>query len=157
LEEFIQKKQLSCPLVLTWIKECKSDMGETAIRRIVVKEEYLKVATEICTKIEETDRNVAKVQAIVEILGETAVRKILRETIALDQNGGETTNDKSKRRTKGGVFFRLIKDAISKEDMKAISALETNKTKGISKGRNLSNKRGRKKNPKPKAEEEISD
>ena len=112
----------------------------------------MKVATEICTKIEETERNVAKVQAIVEILGETAVLKILGETIALEQNGGETTNDKSKRRSKGGVFFRLIKDNISKEDMKAISVLEKNKTKGLKR----KTTRGKKK-PKPKAEEETSD
>ena len=48
-----------------------------------------------------------QIQRIVWALGRTAARRLLKQTLQIEQDGGMMLRDGSRRRTPGGVFFHL--------------------------------------------------
>lgn len=48
-----------------------------------------------------------QIQRIVWALGRTAARKLLEQTLQIEQDGGMMLRDGSRRRTPGGIFFHL--------------------------------------------------
>ena len=57
---------------------------------------------------------------VARALGEERARALLAETLAIEAAGGESLPDGSRRRTPGGVFFRLLRGAASREERAAI-------------------------------------
>jgi hypothetical protein len=78
------------------------------------------VAATIAQRLGETQRAPkAQIWRTVRQLGPEAAMRWLEKTEALAAQGGLTTAD-GKPRTKGGIFFRIVKDGISPKDRAAI-------------------------------------
>lgn len=62
------------------------------------------------------------VQRVVEVLGESRTEEIFQKTIEVEGQGGLPTANAERRRTPGGVFFKLVKEHATREERKAIFA-----------------------------------
>ncbi len=65
---------------------------------------------------EKEEAPLATISRIVKVLGEEQALKILDETLKIEAEGGMKTDDGSRRRTKGGVFFKLVKNQTTSRD-----------------------------------------
>jgi phosphorylated adapter RNA export protein len=61
-----------------------------------------------------------QIRRAVRALGEERARALLAEALAIEAVGGELLPDGSRRRTPGGVFFRLVRGAASPTERAAI-------------------------------------
>jgi hypothetical protein len=62
----------------------------------------------IATTLGETEQVAQQqIQRIVWALGRTVARRLLEQTLQIEENGGIMLRDKSRRRTPGGIFFHL--------------------------------------------------
>lgn len=59
------------------------------------------------------------VERLITHLGTEATQAFIQETEQIEAQGGMLLPDGSRRRTKGGVFFFLVKQQLQKEDRKA--------------------------------------
>ena len=76
---------------------------------------------EIAGVIGETaEQPLAQLATALEVLGEEALRAILAETLAIEAGGGETIMTGKRRRTPGGVFFRLVRERATGGQRRAI-------------------------------------
>ena len=57
---------------------------------------------------------------VVNALGDDSVRQLVREVAAVEAAGGMTTQDGSRRRTPGGVFFVLAYEALGPKRTKSV-------------------------------------
>ena len=71
-------------------------------------------AEEIAQLLEEP--NVLLIKRGIRVIGGTRVEAILDQTLHIETNGGLLTNDNSRRRTPGGTFFALMRDAVSRRE-----------------------------------------
>jgi hypothetical protein len=55
-----------------------------------------------------------RIYTIVRVLGRERVMRLLKKTLAIENNGGLRTQDGTRRRTTGGVFFFLSKGRYKK-------------------------------------------
>jgi hypothetical protein len=62
------------------------------------------------------------VQRVVEVLGASRTEDLFQQTLAVENEGGLQTVDSERRRTPGGVFFKLVKEQSTREERKAIFA-----------------------------------
>ena len=62
----------------------------------------------------------AQVGRVVRVLGIERAQALYDQTLAVETAGGMMLPDNSRRRTPGGVFFRLVRDNASKEERRAI-------------------------------------
>lgn len=53
-----------------------------------------------------------RLSSYVKRLGGAMAVELLEQTLAIEKTGGMLTNDGSRRRTKGGVFFKLAKERL---------------------------------------------
>jgi hypothetical protein len=75
----------------------------------------------IAAELGETDRvPLRQIGRIIELCGEQFVEDLLAETKAVEEEGGLTVKDGSRRRTVGGVFFYLARGRMSKEQRDAV-------------------------------------
>ena len=56
------------------------------------------------------------IKRIVRTLGEERTRELVRHAKVIEEQGGMMVPDGSRRRTLGGVFFKLAKDAATPEE-----------------------------------------
>lgn len=75
-------------------------------------------AQEIAAALQE--KNTHLVRRVVEVLGADAARAHLAEALRIEAAGGELVASGKRRRTPGGVFFRLVRDACPPEQRQAI-------------------------------------
>jgi PHAX RNA-binding domain len=59
------------------------------------------------------------IKRIVQTIGDERVLAILQQALELEQHGGLMLAD-GKRRTPGGVFFRLVKEQMSPEECRQV-------------------------------------
>jgi hypothetical protein len=71
-------------------------------------------AEEIAQLLEES--NIFLIKKSIRVIGGTRVEALLEQTLHIEANGGMLTNDKSRRRTPGGTFFALMRDAVSRRE-----------------------------------------
>lgn len=77
--------------------------------------------TIIATTLGETDVSAhATIGRLVEALGKETARDLLANTLRIEADGGIQTDDKTRRRTPGGVFFKLAKDATTPKQRRDI-------------------------------------
>ncbi len=62
----------------------------------------------------------AQVARVVRVLGIERAQALYEQTLAVETAGGMMLPDGSRRRTPGGVFFKLVRDNASKEERRAI-------------------------------------
>src|SRR5215217_2330606 len=79
------------------------------------------LAATIADRLGETeDLPRRQIRRAVRAFGEERARALLAETLAIEAAGGELLPDGRRRRTPGGIFFRLVRGAASREEYAAI-------------------------------------
>jgi len=69
---------------------------------------------EIAATLGETDEvPLRQIEAIVRLCGVSFAQAVLKEALETDASGGLMTSDGSHRRTKGGIFFYLVRYRVS--------------------------------------------
>jgi PHAX RNA-binding domain len=68
-------------------------------------------AEEIASLLEES--NVWLISKAIWVIGGARVEALLEQTLHIEATGGMLTEDQSRRRTPGGTFFALMRDAVS--------------------------------------------
>src|SRR5262245_19021620 len=61
---------------------------------------------------------------VLKMLGQERCAAILADTLTIESNGGMLTKAGHRRRTPGGVFFRLVKDRSSRKERRALFAMQ---------------------------------
>ena len=56
----------------------------------------------------------------LKVLGPERCVEILADALTIESNGGLWLKDRSRRRTRGGVFLQLVKEQASPEERRAI-------------------------------------
>jgi hypothetical protein len=65
----------------------------------------------IATALDEKDETpLAEIERVVKVLGDERALTILEQTVKIEVEGGMMTDDGTRRRTAGGVFFKLVKN-----------------------------------------------
>ena len=78
-------------------------------------------AHRIATTLGETEPVPTKqIQRIVQTLGEDRALQLMAQAVAIEQQGGQLLPDGSRRRTLGGIFFRLVRDQATPEQHRRI-------------------------------------
>lgn len=69
---------------------------------------------------EQDEQPLQQIGRALTILGEAPVRAIIAEALAIEAGGGETVMSGKRRRTPGGIFFRLIRERATGSQRRAI-------------------------------------
>lgn len=69
---------------------------------------------------ERDEQPLQQIGRALEILGETPLRALIAEALAIEAGGGETVMSGKRRRTPGGVFFRLVRERATGSQRRAI-------------------------------------
>jgi len=80
------------------------------------------LSSRMCMLLDEPKEE--KMRRVVERLGSSEAVSYLRKALSVQEAGGLWYADKSRKRSLGGVFWRILQKGISKEDMKFITAEE---------------------------------
>lgn len=67
----------------------------------------------VCRSLSEPKQHLMK--KVFELKGKSFILSLVEEVEEVEQSGGQVVADGSRRRTKGGVFFNLLKGKVSKE------------------------------------------
>jgi hypothetical protein len=67
-----------------------------------------------------TERNAWLIQRVITVIGLERAEDLLQQTLAVEAQGGMLTEDQKRRRTPGGVFFKLVKAQTTPVERKAI-------------------------------------
>jgi cold shock protein len=79
------------------------------------------VAAEIAGRLGETeDEPYAQIQRIVQYLGADTALAWLQETLEIEAQGGMWLSDGSRRKTPGGIYFKLVRQRVAKTTMLSI-------------------------------------
>lgn len=62
----------------------------------------------------------AQLGRVVEVLGADTAQQIVRDTLAIEAEGGRLTANGKRRRTSGGVFFQLVRERTPRELLQQI-------------------------------------
>jgi hypothetical protein len=77
----------------------------------------LNVVDKIATSLGETEKSpLATIGRVVKVLGEEKSLALLEETLKIEAGDGMLTEGKTRRRTAGGVFFKLAKNQTSSQE-----------------------------------------
>lgn len=72
------------------------------------------ITAKLAAALQETEaKPIAELRYVVACLGGTACVALLQETLQIERQGGMLTRDKTRRRTRGGVFLHLAKKQIA--------------------------------------------
>ncbi len=75
------------------------------------------IAWEIARQLNETEKQaLLQIRRTIRIMGEETARDLLRQTLEVEAQGGMVTNDGSRRRTPGGVYFHLLKQRVGQKE-----------------------------------------
>lgn len=66
------------------------------------------------------EKNIIGIQKVVEVIGETRALSYLAETVRVEEKGGLMTKKGKRRRTRGGVWFHLVRKGVSPDERKRI-------------------------------------
>ncbi|KAK6591225.1 hypothetical protein RS030_101654 [Cryptosporidium xiaoi] len=87
----------------------------------------IKLLTKLVRELKEP--NIYLLERLVFFLPENLLHNILKETKNIIKNGGYPTEDSTRLKTPGGIFFTLVKNKITKENVKVIWNNKRNKKK----------------------------
>lgn len=109
------------------------------------------VGSEIADELQETDpRPRGQIMHILEEMGEEFTRQLLADTFKVQEEGGMDIEDGSRKRTTGGVFFKLAKDRLDPKTRGRIFPRPDGKSKKVKKS--AQNKKGQKGQKSPKSQ-----
>jgi hypothetical protein len=64
--------------------------------------------------------NLDLIGKVIAVIGSQRAQEFLQKTLAIEESGGMTVSDKSRRRSPGGVFFYTVRHTIPKAEAKQI-------------------------------------
>jgi hypothetical protein len=67
-----------------------------------------------------TERKAWLIQRVITVIGLERAEDLLQQTLAVEAQGGMLTDDQKRRRTAGGVFFKLVKAQTTPAERQAI-------------------------------------
>lgn len=92
-------------------------MGASFCHKNIKGETILSVVQKIAKALGETEETpLAEIERTVKVLGEEKVLATLEETLNIEAEGGMLTDDGARRRSPGGIFFKLIKNQITAKE-----------------------------------------
>ncbi len=75
------------------------------------------VAWEIARQLNESNKQaLLQLRRTVRLMGEETAHDVLRQTLEVEAQGGLQTNDGTRRRTPGGVYFQLLKQRVGQKE-----------------------------------------
>ncbi len=84
------------------------------------------LARQLADQLSERDPTPLKqIRRILHTLGPERTQALVTQALEIEANGGMLLPDGSRKRTLGGVFFRLVRDQVSEEERKAIWPYQT--------------------------------
>jgi hypothetical protein len=84
------------------------------------------LARQIAETLSERDPTPLKqIRRILQTIGAERTQALVAQALDIEANGGMLLPDGSRKRTLGGVFFRLVRDHVSEEERKAIWPYQT--------------------------------
>jgi hypothetical protein len=84
------------------------------------------LARQIADQLSERDPTPLKqIRRILQTIGPERTQAFVTQALEVEANGGMMLPDGSRKRTLGGIFFRLIRDQVSEEERKAIWPYQT--------------------------------
>jgi len=90
-----------------------------------------------CTQLRE--KNCTLVREVIRRIGARGVRRLVAETMRVQRSGGLMTADGARRRTPGGVFFHLLRDAMPPDEYRELMKADK-KRKDARASKNVPNK-----------------
>jgi hypothetical protein len=97
------------------MKPMSSDVGSES------KTQLAPLVGELAAQLGEQDEQpLQQIDRALAILGEAPVRTIIAEALAIEATGGETVMSGKRRRTPGGIFFRLVRERVTGSQRRAI-------------------------------------
>src|SRR3712207_3263835 len=95
-----------------------------------ITDDTREVVYDIARRLRETEAGpISTINRIVRRLGQEAAIDWVNQAETIEAAGGMTLPD-GKRRTLGGVFFKIVKDSISKEDRYRIFPMQHKRSPG---------------------------
>lgn len=88
-------------------------MEKTRPTKITLSETTRKVAKAL-GETESTPLNT--IERLVKVVGDERVLELLAETVKVETDGGLKTNDGARRRTRGGIFFKVAKNKLTAQE-----------------------------------------
>jgi hypothetical protein len=84
------------------------------------------LARQLADQLSERDPTpLGQIRRIVQTLGAERTQAFVTQALDIEANGGMLLPDGSRKRTLGGVFFRLVRDHVSEEERKTIWSYQT--------------------------------
>src|SRR3712207_1600217 len=85
------------------------------------RQEYAQVAQQIADQLGETEKTpLAQIRRMLQTIGPERTQAFVDQALAIEAKGGMLLPDGSRKRTLGGVFFRLVRDQVSEAERRAI-------------------------------------
>jgi hypothetical protein len=82
---------------------------------------YAQLAHQIADQLDEREATpLGQIRRILHTLGPERTQAFVKQALEVEASGGMLLPDGSRKRTLGGVFFRLVRDHVSEEERKAI-------------------------------------
>jgi hypothetical protein len=85
------------------------------------RQEYTQLAQQLADQLGETEKTpLAQIRRMLQTIGPERTQAFVEQALAIEASGGMLLPDGSRKRTLGGVFFRLVRDQVSEAERRAI-------------------------------------
>src|SRR3712207_240278 len=85
------------------------------------KQKYTQLTQQIAAQLGETEKTpLAQIRRILQTIGSERTQAFVDHALAVEASGGMLVPDGSRKRTRGGVFFRLVRDQVSDAERRRI-------------------------------------
>src|SRR3712207_5184876 len=85
------------------------------------RQEYTHIAQQLAAQLGETEKPPrAQIRQILQTIGPARTQAFVDQALEVEASGGMLLPDGSRKRTLGGVFFRLVRDQVSEAERRAI-------------------------------------
>jgi hypothetical protein len=85
------------------------------------RQEYPHIAQQLAAQLGETEKPPrAQIRRIVQTIGPERTRAFVEQALEVQASGGMLLPDGSRKRTLGGVFFRLVRDQVAEAERRRI-------------------------------------
>src|SRR3712207_6490154 len=85
------------------------------------RQEYTHIAQQLAAQLGETEKPPrAQIRQILQTIGPARTQAFVDQALEVEASGGMLVPDGSRKRTLGGVFFRLVRDQVSDAERRTI-------------------------------------
>src|SRR3712207_1783997 len=85
------------------------------------RQDYIQQTRQIADQLGETEKTpLAQIRRMLQTIGPERTQAFVDQALKVEASGGMLLPDGSRKRTLGGVFFRLVRDQVSEAERRAI-------------------------------------